>query len=190
MSALRLGKCSFGGATGFHRAGSPYVAEPAAREGDAFVLLRDRLYVGYVEKTAMLEVLSYNEVAGRFELQIVKDYRPGGQPKVFYANRAICISCHQNHAPIFSEALWRESNASSTVSALIRAQRGDLDLSPQANIDFPGDTDRSTVRANTLVTLQRAWQQGGLETHLLHQGRSEDTGRTVYEVHCAAVHDV
>ena len=134
--------------------------EPAARERDALVLLKDRLYVGYVEKTATLEVISYNEVAGRFEFQMVKDYRPGGQPKVFYANRAICVSCHQNHAPIFSEALWSESNANSTVAASLRAQRGDLGLSPQANIDFPDDIDKSTVRASALVTLQKAWQQG------------------------------
>lgn len=134
--------------------------EPAAHERQTVALLKDRLYLGYVEKTGMLEVISYNETAGRFEFQLVKDYRAGAQPKVFYANRAICISCHQNHAPIFSKALWGESNANGDVAALLRAQRSDFDPSPQANIDFPDDIDKSTIRANTLVTLQKVWQQG------------------------------
>ena len=67
--------------------------EPAAGGRDAGMLLKDRLYLGYVEKTGLIEVISYNEAAGRFEFQLVKDYRAGGEPKVFYANRAICVSC-------------------------------------------------------------------------------------------------
>ena len=134
--------------------------EPAANGHDPGVLLKDRLYLGYVEKTGMLEVISYNEAAGRFEFQLVKDYRAGAQPKVFYANRAICISCHQNHAPIFSKAIWGETNANGKVAALLRAQRADFTSSAQANIDFPDDIDKSTVRANTLVTLQRVWREG------------------------------
>jgi hypothetical protein len=134
--------------------------EPATRPDDAGVLLKDRLYLGYVEKTAMIEVISYNETAGRFEFQLVKDYRAGAQPKVFYANRAICIACHQNHAPIFSRALWSETNANGKVAALLRAHRVALDSSAQSNIDFPDDIDKSTVRANTLVTLQKLWREG------------------------------
>jgi hypothetical protein len=134
--------------------------EPAASGHDAGVLLKDRLYLGYVEKTGLIEVISYNEAAGRFDFQLVKDYRAGAQPKVFYANRAICIACHQNHAPIFSKAIWGETNANGKVAALLRAQRTDFTSSAQANIDFPDDIDKSTVRANTLVTLQRVWRQG------------------------------
>ena len=134
--------------------------EPSTNEHDAGTLLKDRLYIGYVEKTGVLEVISYNEAAGRFEFQLVKDYRAGAQPKVFYANRAICISCHQNHAPIFSKAIWGETNANGRVAELLRSQRSDFHLSAQANIDFPDDIDKATVRANTLVTLQTMWQQG------------------------------
>jgi hypothetical protein len=134
--------------------------EPATNERDAGALLKDRLYIGYVEKTGVLEVISYNEAAGRFEFQLVKNYRAGVQPKIFYANRAICISCHQNHAPIFSQAIWGESNANGRVRELLRSQRADFDLSAQANIDFPDDIDKATVRANTLVSLQSVWRQG------------------------------
>jgi hypothetical protein len=136
------------------------IGEPATHERDAGVLLKDRLYVGYVAKTATLEVVSYNEAAGRFEFQLVKDYRAGAQPRVFYANRAVCIACHQNHAPIFSRAIWGESNANGRVAELLRANGSDMQLSAQANIDFPDDIDKATVRANALVTLQTVWQRG------------------------------
>jgi hypothetical protein len=135
-------------------------AEPAASEHDAGMLLKDRLYIGYVEKTAMLEVISYNEAAGRFEFQLVKDYRAGAQSKVFYANRAICMSCHQNHGPIFPRAIWGETNANRRLADLLHARVADFHLSRQANIDFADDIDKATLRANTLVTLQSVWQQG------------------------------
>ena len=139
--------------------------EPATSEHDAGALLKDRLYLGYVEKTGVLEVISYNEAAGRFEFQLVKDYRAGAQPKVFYANRAICTACHQNHAPIFSKAIWGESNANGRVAQLLRSQRSDFNLSGLANIDFPDDIEKATVRANALVTLQTVWQQGCSDPH-------------------------
>jgi hypothetical protein len=129
--------------------------EPRTDEHDAGALLKDRLYLGYVEKTGLLEIIGYNEAAGRFEFQVVKDYRAGAQPKVFYANRAICISCHQNHAPIFSKAIWGETNANGQVARLLSLQRRDLHLSAQANIDFPDDIDKATVRANALVATSR-----------------------------------
>jgi hypothetical protein len=84
----------------------------------------------------------------------VKEYRTGAQPQVFYANRAICISCHQNHAPIFSKPIWGETNANGRVAELLRAHGTDLQLSTQANIDFPDDVDKATARANALVPLQ------------------------------------
>jgi hypothetical protein len=134
--------------------------EPRTDSHDAGMLLKDRLYIAYVEKTATLEVISYNEAAGRFEFQLVKDYRAGAQPNVFYADRAICISCHQNHAPIFSLPTWRETNANGKVADLLRAHATDMHLSAQANIDFPDDMEKATMRANDLVTLQTVWQQG------------------------------
>lgn len=134
--------------------------EPRTDARDAGTLLKDRLYIGYVETTGTLEVISYNEAAGRFEFQLVKDYRAGAQPKVFYAERAICISCHQNHAPIFSRPLWSESNANGRVARMLRAHETDMHLSPQANIDFPDHVDKATMRANALVTLQTVWQRG------------------------------
>jgi hypothetical protein len=134
--------------------------EPRTHARDVGMLLKDRLYIGYVQKTATLEVISYNEAAGRFEFQLVKNYRANAQPKVFYADRAICISCHQNHAPIFSRPIWGETNANGRVAEMLRAAGTDMHLSTQANIDFPDHIEKAAMRANALVTLQTVWQRG------------------------------
>jgi hypothetical protein len=135
--------------------------EPAGDSQKPGLLLKDRLYIGYVEKTAVLEVISYNEAAGRYEFQLVKDYRAGAQPQVYYANRTICIACHQNHAPIFSKAVWSETNANGRMADLLGQARADFYLQhPQANIDFPDDIGQSSIRANALVMQQALWQRG------------------------------
>ncbi len=134
--------------------------EPDTDTRNTGMVLKDRLYVAYVEKTASLEIISYNETAGRFEFQLVKDYRAGAQPKVFYADRAVCISCHQNHAPIFSRAMWRESNANGLIAHRLREAGTSMRLSTQANNGFPDNIEQAAIRANDLVMLQTAWQQG------------------------------
>jgi len=50
--------------------------EGAPSAARAALLPRDRLFAGYREKAGIIEVISYNEAAGRFEFQVVKDYRP------------------------------------------------------------------------------------------------------------------
>jgi len=100
------------------------------------IMLKDRLFIGYQERTGIIEVISYNEEAARFEFQVVNDYRAGVTPRVAYAQRAICTSCHQNGAPLFSEAGWEitrfvtsESLGSMLASAVCarRATRGSSD---------------------------------------------------------------
>ncbi|WP_079432802.1 hypothetical protein [Zoogloea sp. LCSB751] len=131
---------------------------PAA--GSPF-LLKDRLYIGYQEKSAVLEVISYNEAAGRFEFQLVKDYRPGGRPQVFYANRNICFACHQNGAPIFSRALWDETNANPAIAALLTASgRTFYGIPPQRGVDVPYAIDNAVRRANRFALAQRLWREG------------------------------
>lgn len=68
---------------------------------------RARLFMGYVKAKDQLEVISYNDEAGRFEFQIVTDY--SRKPRVFYVNRGKCLSCHQAQAPIFSPPGWRDT---------------------------------------------------------------------------------
>lgn len=124
-------------------------------------LLKDRLYLGYQEKSAVLEVISYNEAAGRFEFQLVKDYRAGGRPQVFYANRHICFACHQNGAPIFSRALWDETNANPAVAArLAAAGRSFYGIPPERGVDVPYAIDKAVRRANRFALAQRLWREG------------------------------
>jgi len=124
-------------------------------------LLKDRLYIGYLEKSAVLEVISYNESAGRFEFQLVKDYRAGGNPQVYYANRNICTACHHNAAPIFSRALWDETNANPAIAARLGAEgRSYYGIAPARGVDMPYAIDNAVRRANRLSLTQRLWQEG------------------------------
>ncbi len=124
-------------------------------------LLKDRLYIGYQEKSAVLEVISYNEDAGRFEFQLVKDYRAGGRPRVYYANRTLCFACHQNGAPIFARALWDETNANRRVAAQLLASRRDFyGIAVERGVDVPYAIDNASERANRFALTQHLWQAG------------------------------
>jgi hypothetical protein len=124
-------------------------------------LAKDRLYLGYQEKANLIEVISYNEAAGRFEFQIVTDYRPGGAPHVSYARRAVCAACHQNLAPIFSRQLWQETNANPRVAEMLeRADRDFHGIAVRRGVDIPESIDAATDRANLLSAWQRLWSEG------------------------------
>jgi hypothetical protein len=124
-------------------------------------LLKDRLYIGYQEKSAVLEVISYNEEAGRFEFQLVKNYRAGARPAVVYANRTLCFACHQNGAPIFSRALWDETNANPRVAALLLARgKHFYGIPPDRGVDVPYAIDSATRRANGFALTQQLWREG------------------------------
>ena len=135
--------------------------EPPMRAGSSGMFLKDRLFLGYQERAEILEVISYNEAAGRFEFQMVRDYGPGKTPKVFYANRALCTACHQNQSPIFSRPLWDETNANPKIAALLEQQHAEFYGFPlHQGIDVPNAIDEATDRANELSAYQLLWQEG------------------------------
>lgn len=137
------------------------VAEPAEEPGQAGPLLKDRLYLGFQEKSATLEVISYNEAAGRFEFQVVRNYARGARPQVSYANRAMCTACHQNSAPIFPRQLWDETNANPAIASLLAAERRDFyGYPPQRGVDIPYAIDNATDRANLFAATQMLWREG------------------------------
>ncbi len=131
--------------------------EPAG--GGAF--LKDRVYLAYQEKADLIEVISYNETAARFEFQLVRDYRRGVAPEVVYARRALCVACHQNQAPIFARQLWGETNANPRVAALLARERDVwYGIPAQRGVDEPNAIDDATDRANSFAVWQRLWLEG------------------------------
>jgi len=123
--------------------------------------LKDRLFIGYHEKTGVLEVVSYNEAAGRFEFQIISNYRAGGTPTVRYANRALCMACHQNQSPIFARPMWDETNVNPKIAALLAHQRRQYHGFPiRQGTGTVQAFDDATDRANDMSLAQLLWREG------------------------------
>jgi len=137
----------------------PRVVIAVDGEGRSGMFLKDRLYLGYQEKSDLLEVISYNELAGRFEFQLVKDYRAGGSPRVVYANRNVCTACHQNLAPLFSRQQWDETNANPAVARRLRSVKASFYGFPaRRDIETPNAIDAAIHRANMLSVYQALWR--------------------------------
>jgi mono/diheme cytochrome c family protein len=148
-------------------AGAPdffrYPRVVAAADGDSrpgIPPLKDRLFLGFHEKGEVIEVISYNDAAGRFEFQVVRDYRPGKTPQVFYARRSLCLACHQNAAPIFARPLWDETPANPAIAARLRDARHDFYGIKLTGTDIAYFIDTATDRANLFSVWQTLWQHG------------------------------
>ena len=122
--------------------------------------LKDRLFLGYHEKGNVLEVISYNDVAGRFEFQVVRDYQAGKTPQIYYARRSLCLACHQNSAPIFARPLWDETPANPAIAERLKKIRRDFYGVKLTGTDIAYFIDVSTDRANLFSVWQTLWQQG------------------------------
>lgn len=73
--------------------------------------LRGRLFIGYVEPSKKLEIISYNPQLARYEFQIVDNFYPGGRAVARYASRQLCLRCHQGGVPIFAGGDWLETTS-------------------------------------------------------------------------------
>ncbi len=122
--------------------------------------LKDRLFLGYHEKGTVIEVISYNDASGRFEFQVVRDYRKGTSPQVFYARRSLCLACHQNAAPIFARPLWDETPANPAIAARLKDARRDFYGVRLTGTDIAYFIDASTDRASLFAVWQTLWQRG------------------------------
>lgn len=122
--------------------------------------LKDRLFLGFHEKGGVIEVISYNDAAGRFEFQVVRDYRKDKTPQVFYARRSLCLACHQNAAPIFARPLWDETPANPAIAARLRDARSDFYQVRLTGTDIAYFIDTATDRANLFSVWQTLWQTG------------------------------
>lgn len=138
------------------------------RAGQLGVAPRGQLFLGFVENAAEIEVISYNEFAGRFEFQLVKDYRANAVPKIVYAQRGICLTCHQGAAPIFPQRPWNETNGQPEIAQRIEQARGNAQPYHGAPIHnplaAPERFDELTDVANFIPVTQELWLDGcGLE---------------------------
>jgi hypothetical protein len=135
----------------------------AAADGDnkaGHAPLKDRLFLGFHEKGAVIEVISYNDAAGRFEFQVVRDYRAGAKPTLFYARRSLCLACHQNAAPIFARPLWDETPANPVIAQKLKAAGRDFYGVKVSGTDIAYFIDNASDRANLFSVWQTLWQQG------------------------------
>lgn len=65
------------------------------------------VYIGFAPNHKALEVISYNPKKPGYDFFVVEDYEEGKKPKIV-SNPSLCLSCHQNEAPIFSRFPWHE----------------------------------------------------------------------------------
>ena len=138
----------------------PRVVVAVTGEGTGPIFARDRLYLGYQEKANVIEVISYNEAAARFEFQIVRDYRADATPRLVYARREVCTACHQNQGPIFSRPVWDETNANPRIAARLSAeQKLFYGIPVHRGVDIPNAIDDAIERANLIAVTQRIWRE-------------------------------
>lgn len=155
----------------YPRAVVAVVGTVAQSDGLSRPQLRDRLFLGYQEKAEILEVISYNEAAARFEYQIVSDYGANKRPRVAYAKRRVCLGCHQNGALIWPQPAWDETNANEDVAsgiAAARQMRADAELYGvpiRVPLSVPLAIAASIERANRFSVIHRVWRElcGGVQ---------------------------
>lgn len=124
---------------------------------------RGQLFLGFTEGANEIEVISYNELAGRFEFQLVQNYCEGCAPRIVYARRDICLTCHQGGAPIFSVRPWQETNAQPEISGKIVEARGPepyLGAAPVQALSTAERIDELTDVGNFITVMQRIWLDG------------------------------
>lgn len=125
---------------------------------------RGQLFLGFVEKANEIEVLSYNEAGGRFEFQLVQNYCAGCVPRIVYARRAICTTCHQGGGPIFPQRPWNETNGQEETAAAIAAARGNtqpyMRVPVKQPLAAPERFDQLTDVGIFINVTQRLWLDG------------------------------
>jgi hypothetical protein len=145
----------------FSRAVIALEGEPVTAGNAAGEVLEYRLFIAHQPKTETLEIISYNDAVGRFEFQVIEKYGPNLSPQVRRANRIMCLSCHQNAAPIFAMRPWSETSFNVEIAnKLVSAQPQKYDSLIDVVSADAGVIDLLTERANYLAAAQFIWQRG------------------------------
>lgn len=166
MLTIPQGRSLLKGQADFHHPRVLVAADFQARNTPAALGIapRGQLFLGFVEYAGEIEVISYNEAAGRFEFQLVQDYTEHGQRRIVYARRAICTTCHQGAAPIFPQRPWNETSGQPEVAQRIREARGGdqpyFGLPPAQPLAMPERFDELTDSGSFIAVTQRLWIDG------------------------------
>jgi hypothetical protein len=75
------------------------------------------------------------------------------------------VSCHQNHAPIFSRAPWSETNANPRIAARLQARQGIIGRTRLNTI--VEHIDAATDRASLLAQAHAVWRRACLAETVL-----------------------
>jgi hypothetical protein len=135
--------------------------EPLASFRHNRPVLKSMMFIAHQQQSGQLEVISYNDQAGRFEFQVVDNYTKSSNATVEYASRATCLTCHQNAGPIFSRSPWDETNFNPEVADAI--SRANPDKFPTMLHALNGEVhkfDIATDYANYFSTAQLIWESG------------------------------
>jgi hypothetical protein len=141
--------------------GSPriVVAVTGDRAGPGEPRLADRLFLGYQPAAEIVEAMSYDEAAGRFEFVEVVGYP--GQTVPNLAEDRVCLACHQGAGPIFPRPLWAESNANPAVAARLAGLAPSFHGAPVAQtVDALAAFDAATDRGARIEAANRLWAEG------------------------------
>ncbi len=162
---IPLGRSLLKASANFHEPRVVFAADYHADNTDTNLGLapRGQLFMGFTEAANEIEVISYNELAGRFEFQLVQNYCRGCAPRIVYARRAICQTCHQGGSPIFSVRPWQETNGQVEISNRIVEARGAepfLAVQPVQPLSSPERIDELTDVGNFINATQRSWLDG------------------------------
>ena len=169
LDAVRTALIPLGRSLQRHSAAPDYFGSPRIvvavsgdhAEGPGLPRLADRLYLGYVPAAAIVEAISYDEAAGRFEFQEVVGYGLDRAWRTGTAERSICLRCHQGEGPIFARPLWSETNANPAVAARLDALGPDFHGAPvRQPIDELDAFDASIDRAARISVANRLWAEG------------------------------
>ncbi len=126
-------------------------------------ILRGRLFLGFVEPANEIEVISYNESAGRFEFQLIENYCVGCVPRIVYAKRSICTTCHAGGGPIFPVRPWQETNVQPAIAQTLarHLQTEAYHGAPIARrLDQAQAFDDLTDVGNVIPATQKIWLDG------------------------------
>jgi len=89
---------------------------------ESFPFESNEIFIAYTPGNEELQIIARNHETDVFDFKLVTQYGPGKKPLVQNPfSRGLCISCHQNHGPIFPEQPWSESDANDAIASKLKS---------------------------------------------------------------------